>query len=195
MVSSIQMVQVSGSVGRPSLFGYSVEQSRGFHPTLSGNYWLGQTPTEWYRRAKEALAKYDALIDRMNRIADLNERKAIQAWVSSPATEGTPAQRRQAVQLDLQQDVEAYTPPNVSAYEVERRTNRIERLEELNKKFDVKVTNGEALYGSLPPQTLMTQDQIVAQTQTPSWVLPAVIGGSALGIALLVTLLSGGKGK
>jgi hypothetical protein len=190
-MKQIQLTPISGNFGRPSLFGFSVEQSRGFHPTLAGSYWMGATPSDWYRRAKESIAKYDTLVGRMNRIANQTERKAVQSWVGSPASEGSPASSRSAVDSDLKQDVEAYTPPNVSAYTVTRRTDRIEKLEEVNANFESRVANAEFVYGLLPPSEVSTQDQLVSQTQTPSWVLPAAIGAGALGIAALVTLLSG----
>jgi hypothetical protein len=189
----IQLTPISGNFGRPSLFGYSVEQSRSFHPTLSGSYWIGQTPTDWYRRAKESIARFDALIGRMNRIANQTERKLIQDWVGSPSTDGTPAYRRRSVEADLMQDVEAYTPPNVNAYQVERRTNRIGKLEDMNADFESRVANAEAVYGILPPDQVITQERLVTQTETPGWVLPVAIGAGTLGIAALVTILSGTK--
>jgi hypothetical protein len=189
----IQLTPISGNFGRPSLFGYSVEQSRSFHPTLSGSFRLGQTPTDWYRRAKESLVKFDSLISRMNRIANQTERKVVQDWVGSPSTEGTPAYRRRSVESDLTQDVEAYTPPNVNAYQVERRTNRIAKLEDINADFESRVANAEVVYGILPPDQVITQERLVTQTQTPGWVLPVAIGAGTLGIAALVTILSGGK--
>lgn len=193
-MQQIQITPISGNIGRPSLFGFSVEQSRGFHPTLSGSYWMGQTPSEWYRRAKEAIAKFDSLVGRMNRVANQTERKAIQDWVGSPSNEGTPAYRRRSVESDIVQDVEGYTPPNVNAYQVERRTNRIEKLEEANAEFEPRVNTAEAVYGTLPPDQVITQERLITQTQTPGWVVPLAVGAGALGIAALVTILSGGKG-
>jgi hypothetical protein len=190
----IQITPISGSLGRPSLFGFSVEQSRSFHPTLSGSFWMGQTPSDWYRRAKESIAKFDSLIGRMNRIANPAERKAVQEWVGSPSNEDSRAYRRRSVESDLRQDVEAFTPPNISAYTVDRRTNRIEKLEEINANFETRVANAELVYGQLPLDQVKTQEQLVAQTTTPGWVLPVAIGVGTLGIAALVTILSG-KGK
>lgn len=190
----LQITPISGSVGRPSLFGFSVEQSRSFHPTLAGNYWIGQTPTDWYRRAKEALAKYDVLIGKMNVIANEAERKAIQGWVGTGSQEGTIAFRQKNVVSDLKEQVEAFTPPNVSAYQVARRTEEIEKLENLLQTFEAKVQNAMVVYGTLPPDKAITQEQLIAQSQTPGWVVPLAIGAGALGIAALVTVLSGGKG-
>lgn len=190
----LQMTPISAPMGRPSLFGYSVEQSRGFHPTLSSSYSLGQTPSEWYRRAKESVAKFDALVNRMNRIANKTERQYIQEWVGSPSTQDSPAYRRNSVQSDITGDVERYTPPNVDAYQVSRRTSRIGKLEDVNQDFESSVANAEAVYGILPPDQVITQDRLVTQTETPGWVLPVAVGAGALGIAALVTILSGGRG-
>lgn len=184
---------ISGNTARPSLFGSSVQQSQSFHPVLSGGYRLGQTPSEWYRRAKESLAKYDSLVIRTKRIANQTERKTIREWMGSPATDGSPAERYQTVLGDLQQDVESYTPPAVNAYQVDRRTNRIEKLEAFNRSLEGMVVNAEALYGILPPNQVVTEERVVTQTQTPGWVLPLAVGAGALGIAALVTFLSGRK--
>lgn len=191
----LKFTPISGNSFRPSLFGSSVQQSQGFHPTLSGGYWMGQTtPSDWYRRAKESLAKYDALADRVKRIANQTERKTIQEWMGSPAVDGTPAERYQTVLSDLQQDVEAYTPPAVNAYQVERRTNRIKKLEAFNKSLEGMIANAEAVYGILPPNQVVERTTTLTQTQTPGWVLPVAVGAGAIGIAALVTILSKGKG-
>lgn len=189
----LKFTPISGNSFRPSLFGSSVQQSQGFHPTLAGGYWMGQTPADWYRRAKESLAKYDALSERVRRIANQTERKTLQEWMGSPAVDGSPAYRYQSVLSDLQQDVESFTPPAVNAYQVSRRTSRIEKLEDYNRDLEGMVANAEAVYGILPPSQVITEERTVTKSQTPGWVLPVAVGAGAIGIAALVTIL-GGKG-
>lgn len=188
----LQMAPISGNNFRPSLFGSSVEQTRGFHPTLSGGYWLGQTPAEWYRRAKDSIAKFDQLIARTSMIANQTERNNIQQWMGSVSDPNSPAYRYQSVKSDLQTDVESFTPPAINAYQVERRTSRIEDLEDINRTFEAKVSNAETVYGKLPAPTVISQPGTIV-SKTPSWVLPAVVGAGALAVAGLVTVLSGKK--
>lgn len=192
MSDSIRMTPISGNSFRPSLFGSTVQQTKGFHPTLSGGYWMGQTPAEWYRRAKDSLAKFDQLVARMNLIANQTERKNIQQWIGSASDPNSPAYRYQSVKSDLQTDVESFTPPAINAYQVERRTNRIGDLEDINNTFEAKVSNAETVYGKLPAPTVITQAGGVIG-KTPSWVLPVVVGAGALAVAGVVTLLAGKK--
>jgi hypothetical protein len=65
----IRIVQISGNGMRPSLFGSSVAQNIGFH-AAPARIWLGQTSQDWYRRAKESLAKFDNLLNRTAMIAN-----------------------------------------------------------------------------------------------------------------------------
>jgi hypothetical protein len=194
---AIRMVPVSGNGARPSLFTSSVSDGLGFHPTLAGGYWIGQAPEEWYRRAKESLAAFEALLDRTAKIANKTERERILAWVGRPTTEGTPAYRYARVKADLLEDVERYTPPNVDAYKLERRQNRIKELEDFNKEFQTMVSNAETAFGKLPEPVVIEKEKIIrvpgapAAPGAPDWTLPLIIGGGAVGVALLVTLLFG----
>jgi len=195
----IMLVPISGTTARPSLFGSSIRQSVGFHPTLAGGYWIGQTPQDWYRRAKESLAKFDALLTRTAKIANKTERDNILTWVGTAAVEDSPAYRYATVKRDLEGDVEAYTPPNVNAYQVERRQNRIKKLEDYNKEFEAKVSNAETVYGKLPEPTVIERERIVTPPGVPGgpttdWTLPLLVGGGAVAVAVAVTLLAGGKG-
>jgi len=193
----IRLVPISGNGLRPSLFGSSVAQNLGFHAAPAARIRLGQTPQDWYRRAKEALAKFDKLLDRTARIANKTEREAILAWVGISAVEDTPAYRYANVKSDLMTDVEAYTPPNVDAYKVERRTNRIEKLEAFNREFEAKVSNAETVYGKLPEPTVIERERIVQpRAEAPAagtdWTLPLAVGGGAIAVAIVVTLLAKG---
>jgi|FLYK01.1.fsa_nt_gi hypothetical protein len=192
----VGLVPISGNGARPSVFGWSVQGNYGFHPTLAGNTWLGQTPADWYRRAKQALAKFDELLARTAKIANKTQRETILAWVGNAQVEDTPAYRYATVKSDLQYDVEAYTPPNVNAYQVPRRTSRIEKLEEFNKEFEAKVSEAEKVYGKLPEPAVIEKEKIV-RMETPVTEIPwgtiALVGAGAVVVALGATLLFGGK--
>lgn len=218
---SIAFVPISGNGGRPSLFGGSIQQGQGFHPTLSrgywmgqsaaaapqplrqslqGNYWMGQTPSEWYNRAKKALAEFDQLLTRVAQIANKTEREEILVWIGTASDTGSPAYRYATVRSDLQSDVEAFTPPNVNAYQLSRRTNRIEKLEDFNQEFAAKVTNAENVYGRLPQPVVIERERIIKsggplppEPTGTDWTLPLLVGGGAVVVAVAVTLLAGAK--
>jgi thiamine pyrophosphate-dependent acetolactate synthase large subunit-like protein len=192
-----RMAPISGNGFRPSLFNVSVAQTRTFHPTLAGGQqqgaWLGQTPSDWYQRAKTALPRFDELLARTAKIANQTERNRVLDWVGKASTQDSPAYRYASVKSDLQQDVEAYTPPNVNAYQVERRQNRVEKLENYNKEFAAMVSNAETVYGRLPEPVVIEREKIVSQQVgggTPGWVLPVAVGAGALAVAGIITLLA-----
>lgn len=189
---AIQPVVISGNGSRPSLFGSSIRQASGFHPTLAGAR-LGQNPAEWHRRARAAVAKFNELLDRTARIASPQARAAIMAWVGVASTEGTPAYRYTSVRSDLD-DVQAVSPPRVSDYAVERRTNRIERLEAFNREFETRVANAETAHGR--QSTPAPIDRSAATTPgaaATDWTVPLVVLGAAAVVTAGVLLLSGGR--
>lgn len=182
---ALRPMAISGRTSRPSLFGSSVQQRRGF--VLGADV----TPSDWYRRAKEALAKYDDLSSRVMRLPVQDARKKIQDWLGAPYADGTPANHMQAVLTDIREEVESFIPANVNAYEVPARTQRIQDFEDMNKAFEGMVVSAEAEHGSLPA----THDVVQVQQPNPgpNWLMPVVIVAGALGIATLVTYAYGGK--
>lgn len=187
----MMLVSPVNRMAHPSIFNSSLVQSVGFHPTLAGGFRLGETPAEWYSRAKAAIATFDNLLTRASMIAARSEREKIIGWVGTAANADTPAYRYATVKSDLQTDVEAYTPPAINAYQVERRTNRIEKLDEINEKFEAQVASAENLYGKLPePVIRETIVNLPAESTGSNWTLPIAIGGGAIAVAIVVTLLA-----
>jgi hypothetical protein len=187
---SLRPAAISGRTSRPSLFGSSVQQSQSFHQTL-GSSGITPTPSDWYERAKEGLAKYDDLVSRTSRIADQAERKKIQDWLGSPIVDGTPANSAQQVLTDIREDVESFIPANVNAYQVRSRTEKIEKLEATNQDLMAMVANASAAHGILPVSQGIIPPP--APDPGPTWLLPVVVVTGALGIAALVTYVYGGK--
>lgn len=193
---AIAFVPISGNGARPSFFGASLQQKMGFHPSLAGGRSLGQTPQEWYGRAKQSLTKFEDLLTRTATIANLTARNDILAWIGTASIDESPAYRYASVKSDLQQDVEAFTPPAVNAYQVGRRTNRIETLEDMNRQLETKVANAESVYGRLSAPVVIERERILTPGTSPagsSWTMPLLVGGGAVAVAVLVTLLAGGK--
>lgn len=190
---NFRLAPISGNGLRPSLFNVTVDQTRTFHPTLSGGDMLGQNPSEWYRRAKASIANYDALMLRVAQIANLTERNKIMTWAGNAGTSGTPAYRYASVLSDIQGDVEAFTPPNVNAYQVERRQDRIKRLESYNSELASMVTTAESVYGKLPDPVVINRTSTQPGgmiSQGTNWTLPLIVGGGALAVAGLITWLA-----
>lgn len=189
MYGNLRPTAISGN-SRPSFFGSSVQHSNGFHIGL-GSSDLNVTPSDWYHRAKEALAKYDDLKARTARIADQDERKTIQEWTGSPIVDGTPANRAQAVLTDIREDVETFIPANVNAYQVPSRTKKIEDLESVNRDLEAMIVNAEAVHGMLPGNQGAPKQPA---PESPGWLVPTLVGVTAVGIAIIVTAVYGGKG-
>lgn len=180
---------------RPSLFGSSLVQSHGFHPTLAGRFMLGTTPEEWYQRAKASIAKFDTLVDRIGKIASEPERKNLVDWIGNSYTVGSPAYKYAEAKRDLLEDVEKVTPPAVESYQVERRTERIEKLEAVNQELESKVVNSENVYGkNTEPikEVVITAPREDGETK-PDLILPLIILGGAAVVTVVVTLVFSGK--
>jgi hypothetical protein len=155
-------------------------------PLLSGLR-LGQSAFEWYRRAKDALAKYEALVARLAEVANRTARLEIETWLGSPLIPGTPAYRYATVRSDVLENVEAYTPPNYGAYQLERRQNRVVELEDHVKDFSAKVTDAERVYGRLPPPTVIERERRVeVPGEAPDIAVPLVVAGAAVALAIIL---------
>lgn len=181
---------ISSNGAGPSLFGFAADQTKGFRGSMRGNarFSLGVTPSEWYQRAKVAVANFDTLFGRLAKIASPVERNRIIAWVGSASNEESPAYRYSSVKSDLARDVEAFTPPNVNAYQIERRTSRIQKLEEINSQLTASVSAAEKSFGTLADPVVI--DRTVLETAKTDWTLPLIVGGGAIAVALIVSALS-----
>lgn len=200
--AGIRMVPIAGSTARPSLFGSTVNQTRGFYPTLAGGPWLGETGMEWYDRARNAIAKFDQLLARTNGIPSKAERDTVLAWVGPVGSSDTPRERYLTVVENVHY-VEASDPIDYTKYEVSRLQNRVKKLEAYNVEFEDKIRAAELVSGVKPPAPGGTAPGglIPKGGTTPSaggtggtnWTLPLIVGGGAIAVAVLVSLLAGKK--
>lgn len=195
----LRPVMVAGQSARPSVF--SSTATFAFRPILSGTVRLGAeaaaeptepaapTPAEWYARAKAAVAKFAELWGRTERLGNGEERQKILEWVGVSSRSDTPAYHYMVARTDIREDVERFIPPNVDAYKVERRIERVKKLEELVKEFETKVVAAEAAEGKASPAV----PGVPAAAPEPAaegldLTVPAVVGGGALAVALIATL-------
>lgn len=164
-----------------------------FSASIGGQFArLGQTGLEWYNRAKLAMKIFEGLIGRTDRIANKTAREAILEWLGSPTVQDTPANRYAAVAGDVVYDVEAFTPPNYNAYQLERRQNRVEGLEAVDEDFQEKVAAAEKEFGLLPAPTV-ERIEVPVPVRIPAsapekmdLTVPIVAGAAAVALAILL---------
>jgi hypothetical protein len=163
--------------------GQAPRDDRGFYPQVG----LGQdtqTAQSWYERAKKSMDRYKFLSSRVGTIANKTEREAILTWLGQPNVAGSPAERYVTVLSDFTQDVAA---EGVGAYNVERRQNRVEKLEEFNDQLDVKVKAAVQTYGELPGQPAAPGTPAAAAAAAgPDLTVPILIGAGAIALALIL---------
>lgn len=148
---------------------------------------LGQADVwkEWYERARAAVAKYEFLLEKLDTIGNQAAIEEIKLWLGSQNTPGTPAYRYVTVVSDMKHDVERFTPPNYSAYQVERRRNRIEKLEDFNSEFEARVEQALTTYGERRTVTVTRTDD--GRQPQQDLTLPLALGGGAIALAIVLT--------
>lgn len=139
-------------------------------------YTLGQTAAEWYERARAALAEYEFLLDRVDRIDNKTERERILTWIGDPSVPGTPAYRYRTVKSDSVSDV---AREGVGAYNVERRQGRIEELEDYNKELESLIETALEVHG-----VRETEVRTEVRTELKDLTLPILGGAALVGLAI-----------
>lgn len=148
---------------------------------LAGRARLGQTPEEWLGRARAAVAEYDRLIKGASAIADPEARGEILMWIGRTDVPGSPAERYDAVRMDVG-EAEASGPAQIYADGVAR--SRIGQLENAVTDLSERVSNALASYG-----TLQAPGGAGSMTQAAGISTMCVIGGIALLGLIVVPLL------
>lgn len=149
---------------------------------------LGQAEQTWYSRANTAVAEYDNLWGRTQRIAAKMYREEVtKDYHGDPNDRDGALYRRNSVVSNVS-DAESYTPINYLVFSSSQVQNRIEKLEDWNRDFKQAVKYGEDTYGVLEaPQTVeRTVETTQTQTQTPSWVMPVVLVAGAVVLGSLI---------
>jgi hypothetical protein len=179
----LALTKISGNGFRPSLFGNSVNDHRVFY--------LGLTAIDWFNRAQAAVAKYDGLLARAKAIAAASERDAVLSWIGSASDQESPAYRYAAVAEDVDF---AGQGENMDHYVKTHVQNRVPKLEAFNNELETKVRVAEMVTGGTPTPT-PTGTTPAGRTPTPvaaktDWTLPLVIGGGAIAVAIIVTIVA-----
>lgn len=156
---------------------------RGASPATVRRPMLGAptSPEEWYSRAVRNIAKYDALVDRAEVIANKVVREQIlETYHSDPADKDGAWYARDAVAYNVGQ-VESYPPLNYLIFNAGQAQNRVDRLSSWNKDLESSVANAEATYGSIPASTIIRE--VVASPAT----VPLLVGAGVVALALLLS--------
>jgi hypothetical protein len=179
----LTFTKISGNGFRPSLFGTSVDDHRIFY--------LGQTAYDWYTRAQAAVARFDGLLARAKGIPVASERDPILAWIGPAGSSDTPMERYLTVVEDIRFTSEG---ENMDKYGVARLQNRVVKLENYNTELEAKVRVAELATGTTPPAGTTTpagtRTTIAPVAAKTDWTLPLLIGGGAIAIAVVITLVA-----
>jgi hypothetical protein len=184
--SSLGMVMVSGlGRGTPSMFGGTA-----FH-SMGPSYALGATGSEWYQRAKQAEANFQALMARTARIANQTVRDQIVDWIGAPGSVDTPMERYNTLISDSDR-AQGYTPLNTTEYERSQLQNRITKMESYNNQLKEKVKDAEDFYGILPEPVVI--EKFINVPGAPgaagfNWTIPVAVGVGAVALVALLSLL------
>jgi|FLYN01.1.fsa_nt_gi hypothetical protein len=107
---------------------------------------LGQADAgqAWFGRAKAAIAKYDGLVERARHVARPEVSKEL-----LNRYQGSPSNPVRNVVAYIVAETESRVPIDYSVFLKSEVQERVQKLEEWNRKFEADVTQAERLYGIL----------------------------------------------
>lgn len=189
----VGMVVISGGNRmRGNLFTRNMGDMFGSNPGVPDalrSPYLGQTGVGNFTQTKANIARWDALVERLRRIANqsVREQLASEFGINNPANENLGQYTRDRAAQRVAQ-AEASTPIN---YEMFAPTtpgpakNDARHLEAFLTDFQAAIQNAEGTYG------LLQTPQVITNTvsTTPGWVLPVAIGAGALGLLGLLGVI------
>jgi hypothetical protein len=186
--SPIGIVMVSG-LGRntPSMF-----SSTAFH-SMGPSYALGATGADWYQRAKQAEANFQALLVRTQKIANKTVREEIADWIGAVGSVDTPMERYGTVIANTTK-AESYTPLNTVEFERSQLQNRVTKLESYNSELQSKVKNAEDYYGILPEPVIIEKLVNVPGASSAAgtdWTVPIAVGVGTLVLVGIISFIKG----
>lgn len=182
---------IAGNRTRPSMFSMNAVET--FSAGRMGGFTLGQTGQQIYARAKTALAKFDALVVRTQKIANKMAREQVikDYGLQESTNKDKALYMRNAVAGNVA-EVDSYTPPNYLIYETRKGPDagRVDKLEAFDRDFSSAVTDAENTYGILPEPVIierlvMTAGAPAESSGTPNWVIPVAVVAAGLGLAAI----------
>lgn len=147
---------------------------------------LGENDQQWFSRAKAAVAQYDDLWERSQRINDSAYRNQLaEKYHPLPENASGALYRRNAVAYNVAL-AESQTPVNYALYQDTKQQERVAKLEEWIASFRKDVEFGEQTYGVLTAPAATTEGTPQAPSGTPSWLIPVGVGIAVLGLGALL---------
>lgn len=140
---------------------------------------MGATTEEWYKRASAALERYNFLKGQIQTINNDMGRASITAWLGSTKVDESPEYRYASVADDFRQA----KAEGLQVYDVDRRTNRIEKLEEVNDEFNKKLEAARVSYGTRPAPAAGAPP--AAPSAGPDLTVPLLVAGGAIAAAII----------
>lgn len=184
------MIGGSGTGTRPSFFSGSVSDNFG----LAGPV-LGQDAQQFYVNAKNAIAKYDSLVQRVARVANKTVRDQLISdyGLSEPSNKDKSMYMRNALASDVA-NAEKFSP---IAYEEGFPTHgpargRVTKLNNFDSDLENAVKDAEVTYGILPEPVVIEKVVTVPGASTgTNWTIPLVVAAGGIGVAALLGVFSG----
>lgn len=145
--------------------------------------YLGATGTEGYAQARAAVAKWDSLAARVQKLANAAAKQKVVTWMGSIGNEADPLYRYQTVANTVKAYAAETDPAKKAALYDGAEENRIEKLDAFNVQLEALVVEAEKLgVTSTPPP--------IAQVRPFPWV-PVGIAAGAVALAVAVVAFSG----
>jgi hypothetical protein len=186
---SLRPVAISGANGsRSTMFTSGVNDF--FRTASARSPFLGQTTDqEWYNEAKREVAKFDAFVMRLRKVANKAVRDDLAGrYIGNPEDTESGAYGRNSVAQDIG-EAESYKPVNYLIFSVSRRRNRVERLDDINNSFESDLVSAEQNWGILPePQVIERIVQVPGAAASPLVPILVVGGLAVAGLALFGVL-------
>lgn len=177
------IAQISGS--RTRTFMFSSGQASQFQG-LGGAH-LGETGEQTYARAVSAMARFDAIVARTQKIANQVVRDGIISdyGLNEPDNKDKALYARNVVAYEVGR-VDSFTPKNYLVFETGKgpAVGRVTKLENFNRDFASAVGDAEVEYGILPDPVVIERLVLVGgPSEIPIWVIPVVLVAAGVGIA------------
>ena len=183
------MIGGSGTSIRPPLFSNSVVDNFG----LAGPV-LGQDAQQFYVNGKNAIAKFDSLVQRVARVANKTVRDQLIAdyGLSDPSNKNKAMYMRNALASDVA-NAEKFSP---IAYEEGFPTHgpargRVTKLNNFDSDLESAVKDAEVTYGILPEPVVIEKLVTVPGASGTNWTIPLVVAAGGIGVAALLGVFSG----
>jgi len=150
-----------------------------------GQVRMGVTTEEWYKRASASLERYRFLKSQIQSVNNDVGRQSLTMWLGTIAVDESPEYRYATVLSDFNDAKKT----GLTVYDIDRRTGRIEKLENINDQFNQKIEAARISYGTrdvpatTPPGGTPGGQQ--PPTKTPDLTVPLLVAGAAVAVAII----------